>query len=118
MKTLAYYVLEVYAHKWFQIKKHERAIDEPKNLLFFFKLRKATIKYENAKFIVRKCIQRNALLGHSENFLLAQLALKKQSKRANAVYKILKIREQTSSDEVRRFKVPQINFDAKTWIAS
>lgn len=67
---------------------------------------------DKAKNIVRKCIRRNALFAHSENVLLAQ---SKMSERTDGVKKILEIRRKNDKTGLRKFTVPNINFDAKTW---
>lgn len=114
LKILTSYIVNVYAPTWFQIKKNELAIDGPKNLFFLIK-KCSLVEDDMAKAMVRKCIQRNAFFAHSENMLLAQLSSKTKSERIDAVNKILNIRERVPSNYLRRFEVPEINFEAKFW---
>lgn len=107
-------MLQVYAPTWFQIKKNELAVNGPENL--FFLMRKSNLVTNvNARLIVHKCIQRNAFFSHPENVLLAQLSSKKKIYRIDAVKKIMSIRKQILDGEVRLFKVPTLNFKAKSW---
>lgn len=114
LQTLTSYIVNVYAPSWFHIKKHELAVDGPKNLHFLIR-RSNLIADEAVKQIVQERIQWNGFFAHSENVLLAQLSSKKKSERLDAVLKILKIREHFSHNEIRQFRVPQINFEAKKW---
>lgn len=115
LNVLASYVVNIYAPTWFQIKKNELAIYGPKNLFFLIDKIKL-MKNAEAQAIVKKCVQRNAFFAHSENVLLGQLASKNKNERHIAVNKILEIRKRPVRDGVRRFKVPQINYEAKSWI--
>lgn len=114
LKILTSYIVDVYAPTWFRIKKNELAINGPQNL-FYLMERSNLIVDDDAKKIVRKCIRRNAFFAHSENVLLAQLASTKISERNAGVRKILEIRHKNVNTGIRRFKVPNVNFDAKTW---
>lgn len=114
LKTLTSYIVNVYAPTWFRIKKHELAVNGPENL-FFLIGKTELIANERARSIVQKCIRRNAFFAHSENVLLAQLASENKSERIDAVQKILKIRERESSNQIRRFRVPKINFRATSF---
>lgn len=114
LNILTSYVVKIYAPTWFQIKKNELAIAGPKNL--FFLMNKIKLMEDPvAQAIVKKCLQRNAFFAHSENVLLAQLASKEKVERYTAVAKILKIRKRGIKGGVRRFKVPQLNFETKLW---
>lgn len=107
------YIVNVYAPTWFKIKKNELAINGPENLFFLIE-KSELIKNVRARSIVQKCIRRNSFFAHSENVLLAQLSSKKKSERIDAVRKVMKARKRTSS-QIRHFRVPEINFQAKTW---
>lgn len=114
LKTIVSYVVNVYAPTWFRIKKYELAINGPENLLFLIKKCKL-ITNEKAKSIVHKCISRNAFFAHSENVLLSQLASKEKPERVDAVQKILELRNRPPSNRIRRFRVPKINFEARSF---
>lgn len=114
LQIFTFYVVNVYAPCWFQIKKNELAIDGPKNLFFLIDKTKL-LKDSKAQEIVKKCVQRNAFFAHSENVLLGQLASDNRAERYIAVHKILKIRKRSVTEGVRRFKVPRINYEAETW---
>lgn len=111
---LTSYIVNVYAPTWFQINKNELAINGPKNL-FFLMERTNLIADDKAKLIVRDCIRRNAFFAHSENMLLAQLASSKMSERNDGVKKIIEIRAKKDNIGIRKFTVPEINFNAKNW---
>lgn len=114
LKILTSYIVEIYAPTWFQIKSNELAVNGPENLFFLIKKSKL-IKDQVAKKIVQDRIRRNAFFAHSENVLLAQLASDKKRIRTDAVKKILHIRQGFHDGKVRTFKVPDINFDAKSY---
>lgn len=114
LKILTSYIVEVYAPTWFQIKRNELAINGPENLFFLIK-KSNMIKNKKAKAIVQKRIRRNAFFAHSENVLLAQLSSRDKRIRTDAVNKILYLRERISDDQIRIFKVPEIDFAAKSW---
>lgn len=77
--ALTSYIVNVYAPTWFYIKKHELAVNGPKNLYFLIKSSDSIID-GNVKLIVQKRIQRNVFFAHSENILLAQLASQKNQR--------------------------------------
>lgn len=114
LHVLTSYIVNVYAPTWFQIKKHELAVNGPENLFYLIQKIKL-VRDANARAVVTKCIRRNAFFAHSENVLLAQLASSNKIHRYTAVHKILSIRKKPVNGAVRRFKVPEINFEAKHW---
>lgn len=114
LRILTSYVVDVYAPTWFQIKKNELAVHGPKNLFFLMK-RSNLIVNCKAKKIVRKCIRRNAFFAHSENVLLAQLASHDTSERNDGISKVLELRRENNTRGIRSFRVPKINFAAKSW---
>ncbi len=116
LQTITSYIVGIYAPMWFQIKTHDLATDGPKNLYSLMK-KSNSIQDENTKNIVQRSIQRNAFFAHSENLLLAQLASENKSERSDAVHKILRIRDQIPNAGIRRFEVPDINFNARKWTA-
>ena len=63
--------------------------------------------------VINPVIQRNAYFSHPENLILAMLIDDKPIIRTLALRRILKTRNQTQNDiGVRKFKVPNINFEA------
>lgn len=49
------------------------------------------------------------------NVLLAQLSSKRKAYRIDAIQKILKVRQRILLGRIRLFRVPEINFRAKSW---
>ena len=67
--------------------------------------------------IVKPYSARNAYFAHPENVLLAMMTDEDCNKRAKAVNIVLNLRDQKSEilSQIRKFHVPQINFDASDW---
>ena len=61
-------------------------------------------------------MQKNAYFAHSENILIAMLHDSDENIRKIAVEKIIKLRSEVSNDSyVRKFKVPNLNFEANNY---
>jgi len=67
--------------------------------------------------IVKPYIARNAYFAHPENILLSMMTDEDCNKRAKAVNIVLSLRDQKSEiqSQIRKFYVPQINFDESDW---
>lgn len=62
---------------------------------------------------MQSCANRNSFYAYSENSLLSMLVDDHQEIRGKAVNKILEICENNNSNELRIFKKPELNFNAK-----
>lgn len=113
LKTLAEFVMKVYATSWFTIKCHPRIIYASQH---FFKIVQS-IKYldDELKDIVQSSLQRNAFMAHPEHILLGMLFDPRKHIRTLASKRIEKARQADVRD-IRVFKPPQINFDAEDYI--
>ena len=113
--TLVTYVIKVYGPVWFHIKVHSSCTEGCKNIwkmIEFSRYLQPTLRS-----IVDEVIQRNAYFCHSENLLLGMLTDEREHIRELAYRRILAARrENIILSEVRRFRVPTINFAAKDYI--
>ena len=66
--------------------------------------------------VFKKYSQINGYMAHSESILLAMVNDKNDRIRQKAVEKIISLRKNVPSEEVRKFKIPTINFKAKNYI--
>ena len=123
LSTLAEFLIKVYFPGWFQIKFNNKITDGPKNYL---NILTHVMGFPNKiiQDIAVTILQRNAYFAHHENILLAMLADNDHSVRLLAVNKILSIRvskknlNNVGRDEevdVRKFIIPKINTNAKTY---
>lgn len=111
LQTLATFIVRVYVPTWFIIRTNSKLADAPK-ILWLMTVR---IRYLEGKYlrVVQEVIQRNAYAAHPENVLFAMLADERRDVRADAVAKIMSVRKkQATPVEVRRFKIPEVNFSA------
>lgn len=113
LKTLAEYIVKVYAPVWFNIKLKPSCTYGSKHL---FKL----ISYsrylsDDFKNVLDPVIQRNGYFAAAENLLLSMLCDERKNVRELGLQRGLKARTE-SRGGVRKFKVPKINFDAKDYI--
>lgn len=113
LKTLAEYIVKVYAPVWFNIKLKPSCTYGSKHL---FKL----ISYsrylsDDFKNVLDPVIQRNGYFAAAENLLLSMLCDERKNVRELGLRRVLKARTE-SRGGVRKFKVPKINFDAKDYI--
>ena len=125
LKSLAEFAVKVYFPCWFNIKLNCKITDGSKN---FFNIIERTSKIQNKEIlgVVKNVLQRNGFFAHFENVALAMLADEDETIRRTAVNKILQIREalkqnmpetfsSASSNEIRKFEIPQIDFDARSY---
>ena len=110
--VLTDYVLRVYAPVWFSIKLEPQCYMGARHLWRLIQL--SRFLCESDRLVVDKCIQRNAFFGHPENILLSMLVDDRKEIRELAARRIKLARQSTVFDsvEVRKFKIPSLNFDA------
>lgn len=111
--VLVTFIQRVYAPSWFHIKINNKCIDGAKNLWYFIQ----ASRYLQRKYriIVDQAIQRNAYFAHPENILLAMIHDEKKEIRQLAYQRIVHARTNKNQDDIRRFKIPLINFKARTY---
>jgi hypothetical protein len=113
--TLTHFVMEVYAPMWFIIKGNPYVQSGPKHI------------FQNIDFIRKqsKCVQsivmpvvrRNAYFAHSESILLAMVSDDRPEIRELGWRRIKNCRSAIpSSESVRVFKSPKVNFECKDYI--
>ena len=115
LKTIAEFVLKVYAPMWFTIKSKPSCKDGSKYLLM--PMNRSRYLPDRLKTVVDPAIQRNGCFGHPENTLLTMLTDERPTIRELGLHRIMRARaSKTSLRGVRCFKVPKLNFDATEYI--
>ena len=123
LSTLAEFLIKVYFSGWFQIKFNNKITDGPKNYL---NILTQVMGFPNKLIqgITVAVLQQNACFAHHENILHAMLADNDYNVCLLAVNKILSIRvskknlDNVGCDEevdVKKFIIPKINTNAKTY---
>lgn len=117
LRTLAEYIMNVYAPMWFHIKSHQSCKDGAKHLWRTIQLSRYLNK--ELKDIVDAVIQRNGFFGHHENILLGMITDDRAQIRELGLRRILKARSSSmsaaSSKKVREFKISPLNFEANEY---
>lgn len=113
LNTIVFFIMRAYAPSWFRIKMNNKCVNGTGNLFNFIEF----TRYLKPKYrkIVDESIQRNAFYGHPENILIAMLCDSKRCVRELAFNRIMSARKMGRSNVVRKFIVPKIRFDAKTY---
>jgi hypothetical protein len=113
LKTLAEFVIKVYAPMWFEIKTNPYFCYGARHL---WKL-VALTRYlpEELKTVVDAVIQRNAYFAHPENLLLSMITDDIPTVRKLGYKRIMKARVENHSD-IRKFEIPKLNFEAHSYI--
>jgi hypothetical protein len=106
--------MKVYAPMWFRIKTKPSCKDGAKHL--WMTIHKSRYLPEELRAIVDQVIQRNGYFGHPENILLSMITDNRKHIRELGLRRIMRARaSKQSTNEVRIFKVPPFNFDAKDY---
>ena len=113
LKDLVDFVMKVYVPTWFDIKSKPQCHQGAGHLLRTFV--RSRYMGDDLKEIIDPVIKRNGYFGHPEGVLLAMLKDQRSHIKQLALRRILKAREK-SSQEVRTFKVPELNSHAKDYI--
>ena len=115
LEVLTNYVLRVYAPVWFYVKLEPQCYMGARHLWRLIQL--SRFLCENDRLVVDKCIQRNAFFGHTESILLSMLVDDRKEIRELAARIIKLARQSTAIDsvEIRKFKIPALNFDAEDY---
>lgn len=118
LKMLVEYILRVYTPIALEIKRHPSCLMGARHIHALIKSSHylKDVLQTNALKPFRLCIQRNAFFAHPENILLAMTNDDRQPIRALAYRRILQARIQTSSNSLRKYKVPLLKFHAKDYV--
>lgn len=113
LKTLAKFVVKVYAPFWFLVKSQPLAIHGSRHIFNYIQW---TRPFSAAvKKVVHKSIQINGYFCHPENILLAMLTDENAEIRSDAYEKIFAARQQPTT-VIRKFIIPKINFDCPSYM--
>lgn len=110
---LAEFVMKVYAPMWFLIKLKPHICDGPKH--FFRIITETEYMPTELRNVVIGVAQRNAYFAHQENVILAMLGDENETVREMAVKSILAARRLKIPAKLRKFKLPEINFNAQVY---
>ncbi|CAH1109748.1 unnamed protein product [Psylliodes chrysocephalus] len=112
LKTIAEFVVKVYAPVWFDIKRKSSCCDGGRHVFRMIQLS----RYLNneLKVVIDPVIKRNAYFCHPENLLLAMLSDDRPTIRQLGLRRIMKVRTKISTD-VREFVIPGLEFDASEY---
>ena len=119
LKTLADYVVNVYAPSWFDIKCQSNCINGPKHLWKMI-VRMRHLPETLQKGVLEPVIQRSAYYAHQENLLVSMINDDCAAIRELGFRRILKVRRDCAGKKqlfsvIRQFKVPEINFLAENY---
>lgn len=109
LKDLTHYIIKVYSPLWFEIKCNSSCQNGARHVFQTIKL--SRYLRPDLKSIIDPVIQRNAFFAHPENILISMLNDTRLHIRELALRRILNAKQKTSQN-IRIFKVPQLNFDA------
>jgi len=113
LKILVTFIMKVYCPVWFHVKTEPSCAEGSKHLWRMIKFSRYLAP--DLRVIVDKVIHRNGYYGHSENILLCMLSDERPHIRELAFRRIMAARKETESNAtttVRRFRVPEMNFEA------
>ena len=115
LKTLATYVVIVYAPMWFYTKMKPSCKDGSLHLWrIIFRSRYLP---EVIKAVIDPVIQRNGFFGHPGNILLGMISDTRKHIRVLGLRRILKSRNDSHPENgVRAFVIPELNFAASAYI--
>lgn len=125
IRLLAKYIVGVYWKMHIRVKYENTIMDGPSILFQEVQSQKTLFKDSEELQVLQQSVQQNCYFAHPENVLLAMLGDNEKIVRAKAVKLITKIRRTGSSStdssqspnpSVREFHLPQLNFDAESYI--
>lgn len=107
------FIQKVYARVWFDIKRHSSCKDGARHI--FNMIQYSRYLSSDLKSIIDPVIQRNAYFAHPENILLTMITDPSPTTRELGFRRLVKAKQKTE-ESLRQFKVPKLNFDAKSYI--
>ena len=109
-RKLIKFIQEVYVPVWFFVKSHPHCQEGSKN---FFKLIQLVMDLpKDFQDIVLPVLQWNGWWAHPENIVIGMLADDREVIRTKAVHYIMAARRERDPDNLRKFVIPKINFQA------
>ena len=105
------YIMKCYIPTWFSIKYHESLVFGSNNL--FGLIKRCKTLDDSTKKIVYPVIQNNGYFAHSECILLSMIVDHDTNLRKLALSRIIKARGSEDSHTKRKFRMPEINFNAE-----
>lgn len=114
LETIVHYIMTVYAPSIFCIKYQSSIVYGPIHLAKMVQLSRCVPPL--AREIINESIGRNAFFAHSEHVVLAMLNDENRSIRLDGWWKVLKARESANSDQIRKFRVPKIDFNCSSYL--
>lgn len=114
LQTIVQYIMTVYAPTIFRIKLQSSIVYGPVHLAKMIELSRCLPSV--ALGIVNESIARNAFFAHFEHIVLAMLNDDGQSIRFEGWCKVLDARESAFSDQIRKFRVPEINLSCTSYL--
>lgn len=114
LETIVNYIMTVYAPSIFRIKYQSSIVYGPIHLTKMVEMSHCVPQL--ARKIVNESIERNAFFAHSENVVLAMLNDENYSIRLDGWRKVLEGRESATSNQIRNFRVPQMNFNCSKYL--
>lgn len=114
LKTIARFVVEVYAPVMFDIKYKSSVVYRPVHLAKMIKLSRTLPR--NYLNIVQSSIQRNGYYAHPEHIIMAMANDNDENIRRMAWIKVIAARsEENRNKPLRKFQVPEINFECENY---
>ena len=113
LKAIAIFVMKVYAPMWFLIKCQPSLTGAPKHL---FEMIKRIRELEpTIQDIVKPVIRNNAYFAHPENIIFSMVHDERAAIRELGWRRMLKARDCANKEQLRQFKMPEINFEANEY---
>jgi hypothetical protein len=115
LKTLAIYMVRVYAPMWFYIKMKPSCKDGSMHL--WRTISRSHYLPEVFKAVIDPVIQRNGFFGHPESILLGMITDSRKHIRALGFRRILRSRNECRQENgIREFVIPKLRFGANDYI--
>lgn len=112
LKTLANFIIKVYAPMWFLIKMEDSFLMGPRHICKYISLIRENFDQPTQK-IRLNVVERNCYFAHPENVLLAMLTDVNINIREKAAKSILESRKNAKSNEPRKFRRPKLNLASR-----
>lgn len=112
LKSLAEFIIRVYAPTWFQIKMKPQFFNGPKHL--WFMINSPRYMPDHLKQIIDPVIQRGGYFAHPENLLAAMLLDERKVIRKLALQRIVLARKK-GRRELRKFELPKLEFSSQDY---
>ena len=111
---LSKYIINVYAPVWFYIKTKPYITEGARHIWRLVSFSRYLVP--DLRNVVDVVIQRNGFFCHPENLILSMLTDNRENVRSLALQKLISFKnENKGKGEVRVFKVPKIDFEAKDY---